>query len=407
MKTSKLDKLERILGNTPVSPLATPFVGKTEDLEGVRGVYILAFAGGKYLYVGKSTNLRSRLQWHLDRNAGKVTTLGGVSGKYHSITEKHALTAVFVVEHGTIRTETMASRESMWIGMVHKLIGSKRLANVNYTGTQGEKRAQNRSPEVRAAAAARMSHMIRSLHKDPAYKARMKQIAKENYAKVDPAVRSAATAKTSAALKAKFTDPKRREFMSAKAKKQWEDPEFQRVNSERVQRVLERHRSGEKPIQRKMHLVEVTLPMQARSSKLQRKFLVRPAFAYKLLALPSTSDKGPERKLPSLLENAVHVRRAEPVEWEVGQRLLPRVEADEVALAEHEFVVYVRAYRKATGSYRTRPCLLRRRDGALVRKLKHRKAELGPMGLAHVQDYQNLWSFWSDQSKYPLMREGE
>lgn len=365
---------------------------------------MLAFAGGKYLYVGKSTNLRSRLQWHLDRNAGLVSTLGGVSDKYHSITDKHRLTGIFVVEHGMLRLETLASRESMWIGMVHKLVGSKRLANVNYTGTQGEKRAQIRSPEVRAAAAARMSHLVRSLHKDPVYKEKMKQIAKENYAKVDPAVRSSANAKTSAAQKARFSDPKRREFMASKVKRQWQDPEFQRTNSERIKRVLEKHRNGEKPIRRKVHLMEVTLLLQPKNSPLQRRYLVRPTFVLPLLSLPSTSDKGPEKKLPGLLQNAISIVRKDPVDWETGKDLLVRSKADEVALADHPFIRYAQAYRRKTGSYRTQPCLVRRKDGHLRRLFSHRKVELASAGLQHVKDYQNLWAFWSDQHKYPLMR---
>lgn len=404
MKTSKLDRLEKILGGTSISALSTPFIGKTEDLEGVRGVYVLSFAGGKYLYVGKSTNLRSRLQWHLDRNAGRVSTLGGVSDKYHSVTDKHPLTGIFVVEHGTLRLETLTSRESLWIGIVHKLIGGSRLVNVNYSGTPGRKKKMQLSPEERAARAARMSHTIRSLHKDPVYKAKMKQIAKENYSKVDPSIRAASKARTSAALKAKFSDPKRREFMASKVKQQWQDPEFRRINSERIKRVLEKHRNGEKPIRRKVHLMEVTLLLQPKNSPLQRRYLVRPTFVLPLLSLPSTSDKGPEKKLPGLLQNAISIVRKDPVDWETGKDLLVRSKADEVALADHPFIRYAQAYRRKTGSYRTQPCLVRRKDGHLRRLFSHRKVELASAGLQHVKDYQNLWAFWSDQHKHPLMR---
>ena len=402
MKTSKLDELESLL-SMRLKSLADPYYGSTAGLEGVSGVYVLSFDRGRYLYVGKSKDLQRRLHFHVERNEIQREYDSGLSRKYTSITNQHSLSSVFVVDHAVSSPEILSSRESMWIGIVHKAVGSKRIANVMFSGSESRKK-MNLSPEERASRAARMSHTIRSLHKDPAYKAKMKQIAKENYSKVDPSVREVANSRISSALKAVYADPKERERMAAKVKKQWEDPEFRRINSDRIKQVLEKHRTGEKPLRRKLYLMEVTLPLQSSSSSLQRKFLVRPAFIIGLLTLPSTSDRSPEKKLPSLLQNAVSIVRKDPLDWQAGQRLQPRVGADEKALAEHPFIRYVQAYRKQTGSYRTKPCLLEDSKGNLLRKLSHRKADLAGQGLKHVKDYQNLWAFWEDQKKYPLMK---
>jgi hypothetical protein len=400
MNAAKITKLVTLLGED-VSGLSTPYVGPFSGLEGISGVYIIVF-DSKYLYVGKAKNLERRIGWHLSRNSGEVTTLGGVSKKYHDISDSHRISHVFVVDHGNIPERVLASRESLWIGVVHKLVGDKLLANISYSGTDGQKRAQNRSPEVRAAQAARMSRTIKSMHKDPVYKAKMKEIARQNYANVDPLVREAANRATSIALKARFADPRNKEFMAEKVRNQWKDPKFRQANRERLKRIQEEVRNGTRTIKRQLHTCKVTFPL-ANSNQSRVLFEVETTTAMRLFQLPSTSDLSPEKKLPKILQGAVRIVRNDPKPGDLRSVHAVSLVRNAEELAEHPFVTYVQRFRSSLGSYRVKPALVRSTEGSLLRV-----PSLGSSGtrkgLTLVKQYDNLWSFWKDAEKYPMKR---
>lgn len=397
MKTSKLDRLSLSL-RVDVSPLASPFIGDISSVRGYSGVYALEFEEG-YFYVGKSVNLGSRLDWHLQRNSGKIVSSGGCGSKYQNVTNKHLLKAFYVLEHQPSMFENvLSSRESMWIGIFHKVLGGKKLVNTVYTGSQ-ERRSQNLSPEERALRAARMSKTIREAHKDPVYKAKMKAIARENYANVHPDVRSAARKASSLKHKVSFAvNPNRRKLMADKARKQWEDPEFRRINSERIRKRMREHSSGENPLKRKLRTSTVyILP-------LNKKFVLEMSEANRLLRLSASSDNGPERKLPTLLSLDFKVVRNDPTPYAVSADMKKLIATGLSLFLAEPFVNYMRDFRDKVGSYRTSPALIRDTStGDLFRVFSCGINTLRGKGYTLVKTYTSVFQFWKDKDLYPCL----
>ena len=240
-------KIGNIADLAALAPEFAKILPKTSSFKTsqVPGVYCLKYSDR--FYIGMSTNLEARLNWHLAASRGEVTRGGGVSQKYWSVVKRSKkLPEIYILEHGDSCKNSIIRNglERMWILLFWKKFRSNMINTMFVPDLQLKKKSQKLDKVERLARSIRMSETIRQAHKDPIYKKKMRAIAEENWRSVPEEKRKQLNANFGKRMKTYFEDPSHREAQSKNVLKQWRDPKFQQANLDRLQRL---HASGWKP----------------------------------------------------------------------------------------------------------------------------------------------------------------